>query len=163
MPGNDAFPHTLAALVLLEQGGKFLLIRESKAECRNSWFLPGGRAEPEESILEAAVRESKEETGLDVELTGLLYIDHAVAPVPEGNTNRMRFVFLGKPAGGALKTTEDEHSICAAWFSDEEISRLELRSPFVLDVLRIRREGSVVLPISRVHAFAREDFLRERP
>lgn len=163
MPNNDPFRFTLAALVLLEQGEKFILIRESKPDCRNTWFLPGGRAEPEESILDAAVRESKEETGLDVALTGLLYIDHAVGPMPERNGNRIRFVFLGKAVGGALKETEDEHSMGASWFSEEEARRVELRSPFVLEVLRIRREGSAVLPIARIHVFTREDFLRERP
>jgi hypothetical protein len=58
---------------------------------------------------------------------------------------------------------EDEHSICAAWFSEAEASRLELRSPFVLNLLRIRQESPAVLPISMVYALTREDFLRERP
>jgi 8-oxo-dGTP diphosphatase len=163
MSNNDRISYPLAALVLVEQENKFLLIRESKAECRNTWFLPGGRAEADESILRAAARETKEETGLEVGLTGLLYLDQAFGPLPEGNRNRIRFVFLGYPAGGALKQTEDEHSMCAAWFTEAEACRLELRSPFVLDVLRIRREGPAVLPLSRIHVLAGEDFGRERP
>jgi 8-oxo-dGTP diphosphatase len=163
MPDNKAFRYQLTALVLLEKGNKFLLIKESKEKCRNTWFLPGGRATPNESILQAAVREAKEETGMDVVLTGLLFIDQVFGSLPDGNRNRIRFVFLGKTVGGALKTIEDKHSICAGWFSEDEVSRLELRSPFVLDVLRIRRESPAVLPISMVHVFTREDFLRERP
>jgi hypothetical protein len=100
---------------------------------------------------------------MDVELTGLLYVDQLVGPMSEGNANRIRFVFLGKTAGGALKEMEDEHSICAAWFSEAEAARLELRSPFVLNLLRIRRESLAVLPISMVYALTHEDFLRERP
>jgi 8-oxo-dGTP diphosphatase len=163
MSDNNAFPYVLAALVLLEQDNKFLLIQESKADCRNTWFLPGGRASPDESILRTAVREAKEETGMDVELTGPLYVDQALGRMPADGGNRIRFVFLGKAVGGALKQTEDEHSICAAWFSEAEAARLELRSPFVLDVLRIRRESPAVLPIPMVHIFTREDFLRKRP
>jgi ADP-ribose pyrophosphatase YjhB (NUDIX family) len=163
MSDHNLFRFQLAALVLVEQGNKFLFIKESKVECRNTWFLPGGRAEPDESILQTAVRESKEETGMDVELTGLLYVDQLVGPMSEGNANRIRFVFLGKTAGGALKEMEDEHSICAAWFSEAEAARLELRSPFVLNLLRIRRESLAVLPISMVYALTHEDFLRERP
>jgi ADP-ribose pyrophosphatase YjhB (NUDIX family) len=163
MPDSNEIRFQLAALVLVEQANKILLIKESKAECRNTWFLPGGRGEPDESILRTAVRESKEETGLDVELTGLLYVDHAVGPMPDGNRNRIRFVFLGQPLGGAIKVAEDEHSICAGWFSEAEASRLELRSPFVLNLLKIRRVCPALLPISMVHALTREDFLRERP
>lgn len=68
----DVSQCTLAALVLIEQAGRFLLVKESKKECRNTWFLPGGRAMPDEPILRAAEREVKEETGMDVDLTGLL-------------------------------------------------------------------------------------------
>jgi len=153
----------LASLVMVEQEARFLLIKESKKACRNKWFLPGGRAEPDESIVWTAVRESKEETGLEVELTGLLYLDQLLEMDPTESRNRIRFVFLGKAVGGTLKEAEDEHSICAAWFSEDEVARLELRSPFVLEVLRIRRESPAVLPISRIHILTREDFLRERP
>jgi ADP-ribose pyrophosphatase YjhB (NUDIX family) len=109
------------------------------------------------------VREAKEETGMDVELTSLLYVDQLIDTVPTGNGNRIRFVFLGNMVGGLLKQSEDDHSICAAWFSEGEISRLELRSPFVLEVLRIRRESPALLPIAMIHILTREDFLRERP
>jgi ADP-ribose pyrophosphatase YjhB (NUDIX family) len=163
MSDSNVIPYLLASLVLLERDKKFLLIQESKEECRNTWFLPGGRVAPDESIIQAAVREAKEETGLDVELTGLLYADQAFGPRPADGGNRIRFVFLGKTIGGEIKQTEDEHSICAAWYSEAEAARLELRSPFVLNILRIRRESPAFLPISMVHIFTREDYFRERP
>jgi ADP-ribose pyrophosphatase YjhB (NUDIX family) len=163
MPNRNDSRLLLAALVIVEQAGRYLLIKESKEVCRNKWFLPGGRAEPGESILQAAVRESREESGLTVELTGLLFLDQFVDSDPTKRGNRIRFVFLGKPIGGELKQSEDEHSICAGWFSEAEAARLELRSPFVLEILKSRRERPAVLPISMVHVLTQEDLLRERP
>jgi ADP-ribose pyrophosphatase YjhB (NUDIX family) len=163
MPNPNDSRCLLASLVIVEQEGKYLLIKESKEACRNKWFLPGGRTMPDESMIQAAVRESKEESGVDVELIGLLFLDQLIDSDPSKNRNRIRFVFLGKPTGGELKQSEDEHSICAGWFSEAEAARLELRSPFVLDILKIHRESPAILPISRIHILAQEDLHRERP
>ncbi|MGD0173275.1 MAG: NUDIX domain-containing protein [Anaerolineales bacterium] len=163
MPNPNDSRCLLASLVIVEQEGRYLLIKESKEACRNKWFLPGGRAMPDESMIQAAVRESKEESGMDVELTGLLFLDQLIDSDPTKSGNRIRFVFLGKPTGGELKQSEDEHSICAGWFCEAEAARLELRSPFVLDILKIRRESPAILSISRIHILAQKDLHRERP
>ncbi len=152
---------TIAVLVLIQQDHNFLLIQESKEQCRNKWFLPGGRAAAGESILDAAAREVREETGILAELTGLLYVDQLVGAA--GNTNRIRFVFSGKAVSGTPKQAEDEHSIRAGWFSESEINSLDLRSPFVGKVLKVHRENPVPLPISKVHVLTFEELLLERP
>lgn len=51
---------------------RVLLIRRGKAPRKGSWSLPGGRQRLGERVRETAVREVKEETGLEVELTALL-------------------------------------------------------------------------------------------
>jgi ADP-ribose pyrophosphatase YjhB (NUDIX family) len=163
MPIHETPPVRMAVLTLIEQNGKFLLIQESKPTCRNKWFLPGGRVAPGESILDAAVREVREETGLPAELRGLLYVDQRIEGSPAGNANRIRFVFVGNTAGGTLKQTEDEHSMRAGWFSEEEIGKLDLRSPFVRKVMGIYRGDPAILPISKVHALSPEELLWERP
>jgi len=160
MPGSSC---VLAALVLIEQDQKFLLVRESKEGCRGKWFFPGGRSAPDESILQTAVREVREETGVLAELTGLLYIDQLTGSASVGGANRLRFVFTGKAIGGALKQAEDEHSICAGWFSGEEIECLELRSPFVRKIIGIHRENPPPLPMAMVHFLTPEDLLLEQP
>jgi 8-oxo-dGTP diphosphatase len=161
---NPEGPSTrMAVLTLVEQNGKFLLIQESKSSCREKWFLPGGRVLYGESFLGAAVREAREESGLRIQLTGLLYVDQRTGGSPAGDAGRIRFVFLGKTTGGMLKETEDGHSIRAGWFSEEEIGGLELRSPFVRKVLEIRRANPAILPISNAHVLTPEDLLLERP
>jgi ADP-ribose pyrophosphatase YjhB (NUDIX family) len=163
MRQHETLPVRMAVLTLIEQNGKFLLIQESKPSCRDKWFLPGGMVAPGESILDAAVREAREETGLAVELTGLLYLDQLTGSPESGSAGRIRFGFVGEAAGGTLKQTEDAHSIRAGWFSEEEIGRLDLRSPFVRKVIEIYRGDPAILPISKVHALAPEDRLLERP
>ena len=153
----------MAVLTLVEQNRKFLLIQESKSACRNKWFLPGGRVSAGESLLDAAVREAREESGLRVQLTGLLYMDQRTGAIPTGDADRIRFVFVGKTTGGTLKNTEDEHSIRAGWFSEEEIGGLDVRSPFVRKVLEIYRADKAILPISNMHVLTPEDRLLERP
>ena len=47
-------------------------MQEAKSSCAGQWYLPAGKMEPGEDIVEAAVREVKEETGLEFEVTSLL-------------------------------------------------------------------------------------------
>ena len=153
----------MAVLTLVEQNRKFLLIQESKSACRNKWFLPGGRISAGESILDAAVREAREESGLRIRLTGLLYMDQRTKISPDADAGRIRFVFLGKTTGGMLKETEDEHSIRAGWFTEEKVAGLELRSPFVRKVLDIFRGDPAILPMEKVHILTPADRQLERP
>ena len=48
------------------------MMQEAKSSCAGQWYLPAGKMEPGEDIVEAAVREVKEETGLEFEVTSLL-------------------------------------------------------------------------------------------
>jgi 8-oxo-dGTP diphosphatase len=57
-----------------EREGAVLLVRHQKPGREPYWVLPGGRLEPGESIPECAAREMAEETGLDAEFSGVLYV-----------------------------------------------------------------------------------------
>lgn len=156
MPGELCL---LVALAVIERDRKLLLVRESAAPCRGKWSLPGGRRLPGESILQTAVREIREETGLPAELTGLLYVDQWTA----SGSGRIRFVFTGRAAGGVVKETEDEHSMCAGWFADEEIRRLDHRSPFLQRVVDVYRGNPVPIPIDRFHILTPAEIAGEQP
>ncbi len=62
----------LGVLVYIEDAGKVLMIhRQKKDEHKGLWLAPGGKLEKNEAPREAAIREVKEETGLDIDQLAL--------------------------------------------------------------------------------------------
>jgi ADP-ribose pyrophosphatase YjhB (NUDIX family) len=61
---------------LIEGDGGYLLVREAKASARYRYNLPAGKPEAGETLVEAAVREAREETGLEVAVDHLVGIYH---------------------------------------------------------------------------------------
>ncbi|XP_052501164.1 8-oxo-dGDP phosphatase NUDT18 [Budorcas taxicolor] len=97
--------------VFLNEQDEVLLVQEAKKECRGSWYLPAGRMEPGETIVEALQREVKEEAGLQCEPLTLLSVE-------ERGPSWIRFAFLTRPTGGILKTPKeaDAESLQAGWY-----------------------------------------------
>lgn len=86
--------------VVIELGGGVVLVERKNPP--HGWALPGGFVDEGETVEAAAVREAKEETGLDVTLTGLLHVYSDPARDPRMHT--LSVVFLGtaegEPEGG---------------------------------------------------------------
>jgi len=75
---------TVDALILYD--GKLVLIRRLNPPYENDFALPGGFVEVGETVEAAAVREAKEETGLDIELIKLLGVYSEPSRDPRGHT-----------------------------------------------------------------------------
>lgn len=132
------------ALVVVRLGRRFLLVHETKHG--QLWYLPAGRVEPGETFFEAARRETLEEAGIEIELEGILRVEHT--PREQGDV-RMRVVFVAHPATDARpKSHADEHSLEAGFFTLEEIERLPLRGGEVLDIFRYVAQGGFIAPLS---------------
>ena len=65
---------------IIEKNGKILMIQEKKKSCYGKWNLPAGHLDPNETIIEGALREIREETGCEVEATGIAVIANKVMP-----------------------------------------------------------------------------------
>lgn len=107
------------------QDGKVLMIKENKATVKNKWNFPSGHVEKGEDIIEAACREVKEETGLDVKLTHTTGIYNFISSMDH---QVILFHFIGQITGGFLSLQEEEIADCK-WvnlsnfksFKDEEL------------------------------------------
>lgn len=152
----------MVVVALVQDGGRVLMVQESKARVAGTWNLPGGRVEPGEAVVDAAVREVREEAGLDVELTGLLFVDQVLTD-DDGSESRLRFVFQGEARSRQLKSEADEHSLRAAWVMRDEIANLSLRSPTVLEMVELGAQATTLLPLSSVRARRAELIVRPFP
>lgn len=105
----------VAVGVLVEDGARVLLVRRAVIPQLGWWALPAGYMEFDEEPQEAARREAQEETGLQVELTGLL----DVFPITSPNGHGVLIVYWARPAGGELRAGDDVSD--ARWFAPEEL------------------------------------------
>jgi len=105
---------------LVEKDGKFLLIQEGKRGREGLYNLPGGHVEADETLAEAAVREVKEESGYDVEVTGFLGMYQTV--YTEKQMNFSGTVFLARVTGGEARTSEEHPEV--RWVTADEFMEL---------------------------------------
>ena len=66
--------------VVCLRGDEVLLIRRGQPPRQGDWSLPGGQIEPGERAMDAALRELREETGVEAEITGLVEVVDGLFP-----------------------------------------------------------------------------------
>ena len=110
-------PHVTVATVI-EDNGRFLLVEELKGG-RAVLNQPAGHLEPDESLIEAAIRGTLEETGYDVELTGVIGIYLYTAP--SNGVTYQRVCFAGKPLHHDPERKLDHGIIGPQWLTRDEI------------------------------------------
>ena len=125
-------PHVTVATVV-ERDGKVLLVEEHKVRglVLNQ---PAGHLEPGETLAEAAVRETREESGWEVEITGLIGTYQWTAP--DGKAF-LRFAFAARPLAHHPDQPLDTGITQALWLTPTELQQSErLRSPLVWQVVQ---------------------------
>lgn len=126
---------------IIEQNGKYLLVQEAKEKCKGKWNIPAGHLEENETIIEGAKREILEETGYNVELTGLVQLSNKVTE----KDNWLSIIFSAKIINGSIKYNQSE-ILAASWYSLEEIKSMQadLRAKdLIIEALTKYEKGNI--------------------
>jgi 8-oxo-dGTP pyrophosphatase MutT (NUDIX family) len=114
-----------ASAVVVDDAGRILLQRRRD---NGMWALPGGAMHLGESLPDCAVRETLEETGYEVEITGIVgtYTDPRHVFAYDDGEVRQEFsiCFLARPLSGQLAVSEESTEV--RWFDPAEIDALPM-------------------------------------
>jgi len=107
-----------------EEDGKFLMVDEVGGW---GWWLPGGRVDPGETLHEAIIRKTIEETGITINLRGVLKVEFFPN---EKRHAKFRVIFFATPQDPEErpKTIPDYESNGACWVSLHQLHHIKLRS-----------------------------------
>ncbi|MBA2513562.1 MAG: NUDIX domain-containing protein [Solirubrobacterales bacterium] len=105
---------------LIARDGGYLLVRESKPSARSRFNLPAGKPEIGETLIEAAVREAREEAGLDVAVDHLVGLYHC--PRTSEGFGVLNVVCFSVVVGGHIAATVEHPEV--RYFTRPEIADL---------------------------------------
>ena len=130
-----------ASAVITDDDGRLLLAKRTDNEL---WTIPGGTMKPGETIAETAVREVKEETGIDVEVVSLVGIYTNPWHVVEYSDGEVRqqfsVCFACRYVGGEPATSDETSEV--GYFSPGEIEGMEVHASIRLRIQHFLEQRS---------------------
>jgi len=174
--GVDAAP--AATVVLLRDGSaglEVLLTRRSSklAFHGGAWVFPGGRIDPGDfgdapddlprAARRAAVREAKEEAGVDVDADAMVHLSNWTTP--EGSPKRFATWFFVGPVAGGDEVADGAETEALQWFGPDEAltahaaGEIELAPPQYVTLLDLRRFATVAGAMAAASAAVPVDYL----
>ncbi len=123
-PAANSIVVAVTAFVL-DADRRVLLIRRAD---NGLWALPGGAQEIGEFIAETAARETSEESGIDIEVTGVVGVysnpRHVVAFADGEVRQQFSICFRGRPVGGTVRTSEESSDV--RWVAQSALEALSI-------------------------------------
>ncbi|MCL4541700.1 MAG: NUDIX domain-containing protein [Chloroflexi bacterium] len=107
---------TVGAGTVVVHQKRVLLVRLTYSDLIGRFMLPGGYVRPEETPESAAIRETAEEAGIEVEIVGLLGLRFRI----ERDENNTYCIFLARWIGGEPRPHGREND-AVQWFSEDEL------------------------------------------
>lgn len=111
---NHIIDHAIVDVLVIKDN-KFLLTQEGRPGRDGLYNIPGGHIDGHETIFQAAVREVKEESGYDVEITGFIGVYQGIYPA----LNVSGPVLSAKVIGGEATTSAEHKDVI--WVTKDEL------------------------------------------
>jgi 8-oxo-dGTP pyrophosphatase MutT (NUDIX family) len=145
-------PHVTVATVI-EDDSHYLLVEErDKASGALVFNQPAGHLERAETLPQAALRETLEETGWEIELVGILGV--ALYTAPANDITYFRTTFLGRPLRRVEGAVLDADIHAIHWLDYEAICvrAARMRSAMVIADIERHRSG-ILYPLGMIRDF----------
>ncbi|MFF0725172.1 NUDIX domain-containing protein [Streptomyces sp. NPDC004134] len=128
---NSVVPSVTA--IVRDDSGRLLLIHKTDNDL---WAVPGGGHDIGERIADTAVREVKEETGIDVEVDSIvgLYTDpeHVLAYDDGEVRQQFSICFRARPVGGSLRTSSESKEV--RWVDPADLEGLDIHPSMMMRI-----------------------------
>lgn len=134
---------------IIEKNGKYLLVQEAKKKCYEKWNFPAGHLDFNESLEQGAIREIKEETGCDVELNGICYVNNRILE----DDIFIMIIFNAKLIKEEIKYDKEE-ILDVKWFDyDEIVNNMDnqLRGNYVKKAVQNQKDN-LIAPMDIIEA-----------
>lgn len=125
---------TCDIVLITIRGGELsvLLIRRRRSPYRGRWALPGGFVEPQETLQDAAVRELKEETGVDSVFLEQLYTFGDPGRDPRGRVVSVAYLALGPIERLGVRAGSDAAAVC--WYPIRSLPSLAFDHARIVEI-----------------------------
>ncbi|HEY8941179.1 MAG TPA: NUDIX hydrolase [Cellvibrio sp.] len=126
-------PHITVATIV-ERDKRFLMVYE-ESDGKKVYNQPAGHLDPNETLHEAAIRETLEETGWNIQLTGVVGVNLYTAPA--NGITYLRTTFIADALSHDASRPLDTGIIEAVWLTYEQLleRKEQLRSPMTLQII----------------------------
>jgi len=132
------FPHVTVAAVI-KRDDNFLMVKEKNEIGVTVYNQPAGHLEENETLIEAMIRETLEETAWEVK--PLAVLSFRIYKSPSNNISYLRTTFIAEALVHHPDLTLDEDIDEAVWLSIKEIQTKNLRSPLVWQAIEEYESG----------------------
>lgn len=123
---------------VVPRGDSLLLVRHRKGD-RAYWMLPGGGLDFGETFEACAIREIREETGLDISIERMLYLSEAICP--HGSRHVVNVYMLGRLEGGTLAVPAEDVIDAVEFVPFAELQSLTLFPPIAEQLVASHASG----------------------